>query len=303
MFLRELYQSLKTPGALGGVKRFYKAAKAVNPEITIQEVKEFLATQRVYTLHKPIRKPKTYRRVLVKGIGDLFQADLVHLQMYSRANNSYKYACHIIDVFTKRLWVFKLKTRSGLAMKKALASFFILNRANALQCDQGTEFFNHDFKTMMDAFGIRLYHTHTDKKASIVERVQRTIREKLERYFTLTGRNRWIDIIDEIVENYNNTIHGTIKMKPAEVRAKHTPQILKLLYPKRADKSIKFSVGDEVRAVKARKNFQKRSRSMWQPETFTVLEVKDTNPKTYKLGYNNVVKAKSYYSAELQKVG
>ena len=58
MFLGELYHSLKTPGALGGADGFYKTAKGLNPQITKKQVQEFLKTQRTYTLHKPIRKPK-----------------------------------------------------------------------------------------------------------------------------------------------------------------------------------------------------------------------------------------------------
>lgn len=136
MFLRELYHDLNTAGALGGVDKFYKAAKQLNPEITKRAIKEFLTTQRTYTLHKTIRKPKVYRRVLVKGIGELYQADLVDFQKYKRRNKGFRYACFVIDCFSKRLWVFKLKTKGGISMKEALATFFIENTPKALQCDQ-----------------------------------------------------------------------------------------------------------------------------------------------------------------------
>jgi len=118
----------------------------------------------------------------------------------------------------------------------------------------------------------------------------------------MTRKYRWIDIIDDLVESYNNTVHTTIKMRPADVTAKHTPEIIKRLYPKRKTKSPKFAVGDEVRAVKPRKTFDKRSRSMWLPETFNVVEIKNTNPVTYKVEHDGHVKVKTYYSAELQKV-
>ena len=302
MLLKELYHDLDTAGALGGVDKFYQSAKQLKPDITKKEVKEFLATQRTYTLHKSIRKPKVYRRVIVKGIGELYQADLVDLQKYRRRNKGFRYACFIIDCFSKRLWVFKLKNKGGISMKETLASFFIEHTPKALQCDQGTEFWNSNFQEMMDDLGIKLYHTNTNKKAQIVERVQRTIREKLERYFTHTNSHRWIDIIEDLVTNYNKTVHRTIKMRPIDVSYKDTPKILKILYPKRIDKSINFNIGDKVRAVKPRKLFQKRSRSMWRPETFIVVKVKKTNPKTYKIEHDGVVEAPSFYSAELQQV-
>lgn len=154
----------------------------------------------------------------------------------------------------------------------------------------------------MDDLDIRLYHTNTNKKAQVVERVQRTIREKLERYFTHTRSHRWIDVIDDLVANYNKTIHRTIKMRPIDVQYKDTPKILNNLYPKRIDKNIKFNLGDQVRVVKPRKPFQKRSRSMWRPETYTVTQVQDTNPETYKVDLDGVLQPPSFYSAELQRV-
>lgn len=167
---------------------------------------------------------------------------------------------------------------------------------------QGTEFWNSHFQDMMHDLGIKLYHTNTNKKAQIVERVQRTIREKLERYFTHTKSHRWIDVIEDVVMNYNKTMHSVIKMRPIDVSYKDTPKILKNLYPKRADKSVKLQVGDEVRAAKPRKIFQKRSRAMWRPETFTVVKVKNSNPKTYKIEHDGDVEPQSFYSAELQQV-
>ena len=117
--------------------QFYQSAKKIIPGITRKEVSDFLKTQRVYTLHKPIYKPKVYRRVLVKGLGELYQADLVHLQKYSRLNKGFKYPAFIIDCFSKKLWVFKLKKKSGIAMREALGPFFVMNPVKKLQCDQG----------------------------------------------------------------------------------------------------------------------------------------------------------------------
>ena len=94
-------------------------------------------------------------------------------------------------------------------------------RPNLLQADQGTEFFNKNFSKMLEAFGPKLYHTYSDKKTSQVERVQRTIRQKLGRVFTLNSNNKWIDIIDDVINSYNNSFHRSIKMKPVNVKMEH----------------------------------------------------------------------------------
>lgn len=167
---------------------------------------------------------------------------------------------------------------------------------------QGKEFWNNEFQEMMSDLNIKFYYTNTNKKAQTVERVQRTIREKLERYFTHTRDHKWIDIIEKLVTSYNKTVHRTIKMRPIDVSYKDTPKILKLLYPPRIDKSVNFDIGDQVRVVKPRKVFQKRSRSMWQPDTYNIVAIKDTNPKTYKVDHGGKLQTPSYYAAELQKI-
>ena len=226
---------------------------------------------RIYTLHKRTRKPK-FRRTFVFKPRDLWQIDLLDMQKYSKENDGYRYICVIIDCFSRYVWVKPLKNKTGKATVKALALLLMNERPKLIQADQGTEFFNRDVKRMLEAFGPKLYHTYTDKKAAIVERVQRTLRGRLGRLFTKRGNFKWIDKIDDIVTAYNNTHHSSIKMKPADVDEEHIVNIFFNSLPN-LKKTIKFSNGDRVRILIKKNQFAKEFEKSWSEEIFKIKRI------------------------------
>ena len=279
MDLKKFYLDPKFPGSYSGAYKFYQEVKNIHPKVTLKKVNEFLKSQDAYTLHKRTRKPK-FRRTLVFKPRDLWQIDLLDMQKYSKENDGYRYICVIIDCFSRYLWVKPLKNKTGKATVKALALLLMNERPKLIQADQGTEFFNRDVKRMLEAFGPKLYHTYTDKKAAIVERVQRTLRGRLERLFTKRGNFKWIDKIDDIVTAYNNTHHSSIKMKPADVDEEHIANIFFNSLPN-LKKTIKFSNGDRVRILIKKNQFAKEFEKSWSEEIFKIKRIQNTNPITY----------------------
>ena len=231
MNLSKLYSDPKFPGSFGGLERFYREVKKKHPQVTRTQIGKFLKSQNAYTLHKQIRKPRRYRRTLVYGPRDLWQIDLLDFQKFSSENSGYRYLCVIINCFTKYVYVKPLKNKSGPSLVRALSLLLMTEGPKHVQADQGTEFFNRKVARMLEAFGPKLYHSYSEHKASIVERVQRTLRGRLGKLFTKRGNNVWIDEIDNIVESYNNSYHRSIKMKPADVTERHTAKIRRLLFP------------------------------------------------------------------------
>ena len=279
MDLKKFYLDPKFPGSYSGAYKFYQEVKNIHPKVTLKKVNEFLKSQDAYTLHKRTRKPK-FRRTLVFKPRDLWQIDLLDLQKYSKENDGYRYICVIIDCFSRYVWVKPLKNKTGKATVKALALLLMNERPKLIQADQGTEFFNRDVKRMLEAFGPKLYHTYTDKKAAIVERVQRTLRGRLGRLFTKRGNFKWIDKIDDIVTAYNNTHHSSIKMKPADVDEEHIANIFFNSLPN-LKKTIKFSNGDRVRILIKKNQFAKEFEKSWSEEIFKIKRIQNTNPITY----------------------
>ena len=279
MDLKKFYLDPKFPGSYSGAYKFYQEVKNIHPKVTLKKVNEFLKSQDAYTLHKKTRKPK-FRRTLVFKPRDLWQIDLLDMQKYSKENDGYRYICVIIDCFSRYVWVKPLKNKTGKATVKALALLLMNERPKLIQADQGTEFFNRDVKRMLEAFGPKLYHTYTDKKAAIVERVQRTLRGRLGRLFTKRGNFKWIDKIDDIVTAYNNTHHSSIKMKPADVDEEHIANIFFNSLPN-LKKTIKFSNGDRVRILIKKNQFAKEFEKSWSEEIFKIKRIQNTNPITY----------------------
>ena len=279
MDLKKFYLDPKFPGSYSGAYKFYQEVKNIHPKVTLKKVNEFLKSQDAYTLHKRTRKPK-FRRTLVFKPRDLWQIDLLDMQKYSKENDGYRYICVIIDCFSRYVWVKPLKNKTGKATVKALALLLMNERPKLIQADQGTEFFNRDVKRMLEAFGPKLYHTYTDKKAAIVERVQRTLRGRLGRLFTKRGNFKWIDKIDDIVTAYNNTHHSSIKMKPADVDEEHIANIFFNSLPN-LKKTIKFSNGDRVRILIKKNRFAKEFEKSWSEEIFKIKRIQNTNPITY----------------------
>ena len=279
MDLKKFYLDPKFPGSYSGAYKFYQEVKNIHPKVTLKKVNEFLKSQDAYTLHKRTRKPK-FRRTLVFKPRDLWQIDLLDMQKYSKENDGYRYICVIIDRFSRYVWVKPLKNKTGKATVKALALLLMNERPKLIQADQGTEFFNRDVKRMLEAFGPKLYHTYTDKKAAIVERFQRTLRGRLGRLFTKRGNFKWIDKIDDIVTAYNNTHHSSIKMKPADVDEEHIANIFFNSLPN-LKKTIKFSNGDRVRILIKKNQFAKEFEKSWSEEIFKIKRIQNTNPITY----------------------
>lgn len=262
--------------------------------------------QLVNELHKPIRKNFKRRRTIIKGFDDLWQSDLCQLQQFMKNNKNYKYILVVIDCFSKYVWTKPLKTKTGVEVTESFET--ILKEAKGrkpmnLQTDQGKEYYNTHFKTLLKKYTINHYSTFSITKAAICERVIRTLKEKLFKYFSLNGTYRWIDILPEIVHNYNNQRHSTTGFKPLEVKKSNEKQILNTAYRHlKVVAARKFRKGDLVRISKAKHVFEKGYTPNYTTEVFKIDRIKITDPTTYILKdlQDRPIRG-SFYEAELQK--
>ena len=113
-----------------------------------------------------------------------------------------------------------MKKKTALDMVRALDVVFdsTARRPMVIQVDKGTEFHNATVKKKLEKMGIRLFSTHNEEtKAQIVERFQRTLKGKMWRYFHHNNTYRYVDVLDDIVASYNNTVHRSIKMAANQV--------------------------------------------------------------------------------------
>lgn len=256
-------------------------------------------------LHRPARRKYTRRKVTIKGVSDLYQADLVDMEAYSRENKGMRYILTMINCFTKFAFAIPLKSKSALDVARALEPILKKHRMKHLQTDQGKEFFNKRVDALMKTYGINLYSTYSELKASIVERFNRTLKEKMWKVFTERGTHEWISLLPNLINQYNNTVHSTIKMKPKDVKSKEDVEFIKTLLNKRDSKKhreSKFKVGDTVRISKFKKIFTKGYLPNWTNEVFKIYAIKPTKPVTFVLQDSNgeILKG-GFYQEELSK--
>lgn len=261
--------------------------------------------QVVNELHKPARKNFKRRRVIMKGLDDLWQADLVEMGQHAKQNNGYKYLLTVIDTFSKYAWAVPIKNKTGDEVCTAMMKIFKDGRLPTnLQTDDGTEFFNTKFKKLMNKYNINHYSTFSSLKASIVERFNRTLKEKMWKQFSLNGSYNWLKIISKLINNYNGTRHRTIKTKPCDVTSDKEKTLLSTVYNniKIAD-TPKYKVGDFVRISKYKSLFDKGYLPSWTTEIFKIKKIQITNPVTYLLeDFHSQPIQGGFYEYELQKV-
>ena len=172
----------------------------------------------VKELHKPARRRYPRRKFEMRGLNETFQADLVDMQQHSRENKGFKYLLTVIDVFLKFAWAVPVKSKSGEDITTAMKSILIQGRIpKNLHVDQGSEFYNSNFKPLMKKYNINLYSTYSNMKASIVERFNRTLKTWMFKKFSLRGNYKWIDILPDLINKYNAKVYRTIGMKPKDV--------------------------------------------------------------------------------------
>lgn len=168
--------------------------------------------QVVRELHRYARKNYPRRKYVMYGIADTLQADLIEMQPYSKVNRGHRYILIVIDVFSKMAYAEPSKDKTGKVATKAMECI-IKNvyrqnphhQINNLHTDEGTEFFNSTMKRLLEKYKINHYHTFSNLKASIVERLIRTIKHRLYMQFSLQGNNKWLQILPEVIARYNNT--------------------------------------------------------------------------------------------------
>ena len=199
--LRTVYFDPKSVGSYGGVDTLQRVTRMPR-----KRVGEWLSEQDAYTLHKPARRHFKRRRVIVGGLRQQWQADLVDLSQLKKDNDGMTFLLTVIDVFSKVAWCVPMKKKSAASLVAALDSTFSRGWPKTLQTDQGLEFLNKSVQTLSKKHGIHHFSTHNaETKASVVERFNRTLKTRMWRYFTKHQTGRYIDVLQDLVQSYYNT--------------------------------------------------------------------------------------------------
>ena len=248
------------------------------------------------------------RRVISYGIDKIWAGDLVEIQKYSKWNKGVKYLLTVIAVFSKYGWIVALKDKKTESVSLAFDEIFKKSKRKPekLWTDKGSEFISKHFKEFLKKNNIKLYHSENEEKSSVVERWNKTMKNKMWRMFSANSTVYW-DKLVKLVDDYNNTYHSSIEMTPTEASKKENENKVfanlydDLIYLK--PKNPKFSIGDKVRLSKYKRQvFDKGYTPNWTEEVFVVDKVMLTKPVTYHIVDLLGEKVEgSFYEKELQK--
>jgi len=265
---------------------------------------DILGGVKAYTLHRSRRKNFNRNKVIVRGIDDTWQVDLVDMKKLSRYNNGTKYILVCIDVFSKYGWAVPLKDKFGNSCVDAIKKIFASGRKpKHIQADQGNEFFNRNVKKFLNDKNCNLYAVKSELKACVVERFNRTLKEKMFRYFTNNNTYKYINVLPKILKAYNNTYHRTIEMTPSEVSKENEEEIWNRVYFNDEIINFKFKIGDKVRISLDKNIFEKGYTPNWSEEIFIVHKTIPRVPAVYQIkDLRNEIIEGNFYEEQLQKV-
>lgn len=258
-FLRKLYYNPVT--GLGTARSLFLIAKKEEPKIKFNDVKKFVSkqeTNQVFHTNKKINYP-----AIIGHTNNDYQLDLMFFDEYKSKNDGYHVILTAIEITSRKAYAYPLKNKTEASIIEAFKKFLDeVKTVTNLTTDNGSEFISKAFKKVIDDYQITHFFVEAGDKNKMgkIERFNRTIRDKIAKYLKTYKTLRWINVIDDLMTNYNNSIHSRTGYSPNKVNNKRSEKIRN----KERDRSTlaydlinSFSVGDKVRVLKNKDIFEK----------------------------------------------
>lgn len=295
----EVWFNPEDPVGYAGIEKLAKRTKQDK-----KTTENWLKNQLAYSLNKPMRRRFPTRKYKTGGPNELWQADLLEMIPYSKINDGYKYILTCIDVFSRFARVVPLKSKSMKEVSEAVFELIKSDKPINFQTDLGKEFYNKEVKQVLDKNNINHYSVFSQYKAALVERFNRTLRGRLNKYFTKQGNKKWIDVLDKIVNAYNHSEHRGINgLRPVDITSSNSFDLWLQRNKRKSRKKPRYKIGDYVRISKISTTpFIKNFDQNWSDEVFQISKINTKqNPIMYTIKdeENNDIQGK-FYHEELQ---
>jgi hypothetical protein len=289
--LQDLYLKYDFPG----IDKFYKIAKQNKLNVTYKQIKDFIENQKVSQLHKKAPK-RTNHPITTPNKHLEYQMDILDMKKFYKTNSNIKYILVMIDIFSRRGIGIPIKNKSAddtvLAIKKA---FEYLGTPKIVASDNGLEFQGAVAK-YFDELGIVHKTNEVGDHNGIVDRFVQTVKNKLYKYFSHGGNTKWVDKIQKISDNYNNTPHTALENNTPNDANKHESDTRNIHYRRvlRQSKKEKLKVGDIVRILNKKSTFSRGYERKYSDTTYKIIS---------KRGFNYILNNdESYRMHELLKI-
>jgi hypothetical protein len=279
--LEKYYKQFNFPAS----STFVKQLKNEGIKITKKEIDDFLAKriEQQQTTIQPNRKKLLGKIVAYRPLS-LIQMDIFDMHNFARTNKGYKYILCIIDVFTRKVWAYKMIKKDNENVQASFGTFLRNSTVQKhtptiLMSDNDPTFTNDTFQFILEKNKIIHQPNIIDDHHALglIDRFARTLKTIFTRSFVQTNSTNWIDHIDKIVANYNNNGHTSIdNIKPNEAFLEKN---FKKIYNINYEKSLfnisvsDIDVNDKVR-IKLKGKFRKGTDARYTDEVYTVTKVR-----------------------------
>lgn len=298
----------------------FSGINAVAREFNISNSKarNILDKLKAYQTHREYHRPHHFNPYFAKCRRQFVQTDLIDVSRLKTTNRGIKYLMVLIDVFSRYLWVYPLKTKSGLDVRNALEEWLERDTddvtPSVLTSDLGREYYNIPVTSLLAEWGVEKQKAVGTKKAAIAERVNKTLQNMIGKYLTSHKTNEYLSVLPDLVHTYNHRPHRTLnKMTPYQAdRPENKEKVLNIHHermraiPKR--KPI-YKVNDIVRVNAEAKVLTPASRSynpQFNPEFYYIDRINTKMPIPIyhlKAAEDHEVIEGGFYANELTLVG
>ena len=255
-------------------------------------------------LNKPVINKFERKKIIVNHIDEIHSCDLVDMQKYPKVNRGYKYIFTNINIFSKYAWSFPLKTKTVKEIKSSFQKIFKERKSKYIWFDQESAFFSKEMLNFFKDNNVKIYYTHSNLKAVIIVRFNRSLRELMMKSFVKNNNTIWYNNLPELIKTYNNRYHSTTKMKPKNVNKLNEKHRKNTVYDYDiTNKEPKFKVNDLVRiSLKRRALFDKPTGNIrWSEQLYKINKINVSNVITYQLkDMNDEIIKGQFYTKELQ---
>ena len=183
-----------------------------------QTLKNVLANSNIYTEFREFKKPKYLPPIRSYGENYLWEADLMFFThpAFVKENDGYLYILAIIDTFTRRVRLTKLKSKNTTEVTNSVNNLFKEMKPKYLRVDAGGEFLSNVFTKMCHENQVTLYVAMEPIKCAFIERFNRTFKRLLVQIMEQNNSLRWIDFLRQALQIYHGRYHRSLQMSPDE---------------------------------------------------------------------------------------
>ena len=295
----EIVEKYFSTGGLWAPTKFAKKYK-----FPLRDVKRVFKGLKIEQMMKPQpRKNIVYNKIISKpkigGRSYSMQVDIYDFGGASKRKaalqGGYRYVLGIIDTFSRKVWLYKMKTKALGEVCGHLEAHYKENPYRNWTGDNESSWTSKRWRAFAKKNDIKLYYTEVwskrkDTKTAMIERFWRTFKTLLDKIQIRESSKQVMKHLDEIEENYNTTPHRSLNWAtPNDVYENNESS------EKQEDREVgTFEVGDQVRLRVVKNFFEKKSGPVWSDKVYTI---EDTDGNRYLL--NN---GRRYLAKNLKKV-